>query len=192
MNDKLPARKRMRLEGYSYDSKGAYFITIRIQDTTCSLSNITCLVGDGALDVPSETVPFPLSIDDPTIFDVQLSTLGKIIEKHLLASEKIQGVNINRYIIMPDHIHAIIFLDSEKYTNSSNGTSRAPSPTNQMLPHIISTFKRFCNQEIGRNIFQRGYMEHIIRDQKDYETRVNYICKNPIRWYYKQIQKEQE
>ena len=185
MDDKLPVRKRMRLEGYSYDSKGAYFITIRIQDTTCSLSNITCLVGDGALDVPSETVPISLSIDDPTIFDVQLSPLGRIIEKHLLASEKIQGVNIDRYIIMPDHIHAIIFLDSEKYTNSSNGTSRAPSPTNQMLPHIISTFKRFCNQEIGRNIFQRGYMEHIIRDPMDYETRINYICKNPIRWYYK-------
>ena len=180
----------MRLKGYSYSLSGAYFVTIRIQDTVFPLSNILCPVGDGALDVPSETVPFPLSIDDPTIFDVQLSTLGKIIEKHLLASEKIQGVNINRYIIMPDHIHAIIFLDSDKYTNSSNGTSRAPSPTNQMLPHIISTFKRFCNQEIGHNIFQRGYMEHIIRDQKDYETRVNYICKNPIRWYYKQIRKE--
>ena len=125
MDDKLPVRKRMRLEGYSYDSKGAYFITIRIQDTTCSLSNITCSVGDGALDVPSETIPISLSIDDPTIFDVQLSPLGRIIEKHLLASEKIQGVNIDRYIIMPDHIHAIIFLDSEKYTTSSNGTSRA-------------------------------------------------------------------
>ena len=190
MDEKFSERKRMRLRGYSYSLSGAYFVTIRIQDTTFPLSNILCPVGDGALDVPNSTESIPLPIDDSTIFNVELSPLGKIIEKHLLASEKIQGVKIDRYIIMPDHIHAIIFLDSEKYTNPSNGTSRAPSPTNQMLPHIISTFKRFCNQEIGHNIFQRGYMEHIIRDPNDYETRVNYICKNPIRWYYKQIRKE--
>ena len=192
MEEKLSERKRMRLEGYSYNSSGAYFVTIRIQDTEFSLSNIIYPVGDGALDVPKSTDFIPFSTDDPTAFDIELSPVGKIIKKHLLASEKIEGVKIDRYIIMPDHIHAIILLNSEKYTNSLNGTSRAPSPTNQMLPHIISTFKRFCNREIGHNIFQRGYMEHIIRDPDDYETRVNYICKNPIRWYYKQIRKEQE
>ena len=191
MDNKFPNRKRMRLKGYSYDSKGAYFITIRIQDKTALLSNITHPVGDGALDVPNSTKFMPFS-DDPTIFDVKLTHFGRIIEKHLLASEKITGVKIDYYIIMPDHIHAIIFLDLEKCANTPNGTSRAPSPTNQMLPHTISTFKRFCNQEIGHNIFQRGYMEHIIRDPDDYETRVNYICKNPIRWYYKQMQKKQE
>jgi REP element-mobilizing transposase RayT len=192
MDEKFSERKRMRLKGYSYSLSGAYFVTIRIQDTAFPLSNILCPVGDGALDVPKSTDFIPFSTDDPTVFDIKLSPVGKIIEKHLLASEKIEGVKIDRYIIMPDHIHAIIFLNSEKYANSLNGTSRAPSPTNQMLPHIISTFKRFCNQEIGRNIFQRGYMEHIIRDPDDYETRVNYICKNPIRWYYMQIRKEQE
>jgi hypothetical protein len=53
-----------------------------------------------------------------------------------------------------------------------------------MLPHIVSTFKRFCNKEIGYNIFQRGYIEHIVRDREDYETRTKYIYENPIRWYY--------
>ena len=51
-----------------------------------------------------------------------------------------------------------------------------------MLPHIISTFKRFCNKEIGGNLFQRGYFDHIIRDQGDYETRVKYIYENPLSW----------
>jgi hypothetical protein len=53
-----------------------------------------------------------------------------------------------------------------------------------MLPHIVSAFKRFCNKEIGSNIFQRGYIEHIIRDKNDYEIRKKYICENPMRWYY--------
>ena len=88
---------------------------------------------------------------------------------------------------MPDHIHAIIFLSPNKYINTQNGSSRAPTPTNEMLPHLVSTFKRFCNKEIGENIFQRGYMEHIIRDREDYETRTKYIHENPIRWYYNEL-----
>ena len=82
---------------------------------------------------------------------------------------------IDRYVIMPDHIHAIIVLDPDKYVKCQDGSSRAPTPTNEMLPHIISTFKRFCNKEIGANIFQREYIEHIIRDKEDYETRAKYI-----------------
>ena len=85
---------------------------------------------------------------------------------------------------MPDHIHVIIFLFPEEYSTRENGSSRAPTPTNEMLPHIVSTFKRFCNKEIGHNIFQRGYIEHIIRDKEDYETRRKYIHDNPITWYY--------
>ena len=72
-----------------------------------------------------------------------------------------------------------------------NGSSRAPTPTNEMLPHIVSAFKRFCNKEIGNNIFQRGYIEHIIRDHEDYETRAKYICENPIRWYYDKLYTEE-
>ena len=67
---------------------------------------------------------------------------------------------------------------------------KPPTPTNEMLPHIVSTFKRFCNKEIGNNIFQRGYIEHIIRDREDYETRAKYIYENPIRWYYDELYAE--
>jgi len=106
------------------------------------------------------------------------------VERHLLSSENIAGVKIDGYVIMPDHIHIIIILCPDEYETRNGGSSRAPTPTNEMLPHIISTFKRFCNKELGENIFQRGYMGHIIRDKKDYETRRAYIYENPIRRYY--------
>ena len=108
-----------------------------------------------------------------------------------MSSENISGVKIDRYVIMPDHIHAIILLDSDKYAGVSKGSSRAPTPTNEMLPHIVSTFKRFCNKELGNNIFQRGYIEHIIRDREDYETRTKYIYENPMRWYYDELYTEE-
>ena len=169
----LPKRKALRLGRYDYSAKGAYFVTICIRDRKRILSDIIMNppVGVGAYD-------------DPPMPQIQLTQIGKIAEKYLLSSENISGVKIDRYVIMPDHIHVIIFLYPDQYAPRRDGSSRAPTPTNEMLPHIVSAFKRLCNKEIGNNVFQRGYMEHIIRDCEDYEARVKYICENPIRWYY--------
>ena len=176
----LPKRKDLRLKQYDYSSAGAYFVTICTKDRKRILSNIIkpSVVGVGALD-------------DPLTPQVQLTEIGKIIEKYLLSSENIPGVKIDRYVIMPDHMHVIIFLYPDKYASRKDGSSRAPTPTNEMLPHIISTFKRFCNKEIGDNIFQRGYIEHIVRDREDYETSTKYIYENPIRWYYDELYAEE-
>ena len=169
MEKDFPKRKDLRLKRYDYSSAGAYFVTICVKDRKRLLSDIIKPVGVGALDDPQ----------------IRLTPIGEIVEKYLLSSENIPGVKIDRYVIMPDHIHAIIFLDPDKYVLRQGGSSRAPTPTNEMLPHIVSTFKRFCNKEIRNNIFQRGYIEHIIRDREDYETRRKYIYENPKRWYYK-------
>ena len=125
--------------------------------------------------------------DDPSHPKIELTSIGKIVEKRLLSSERISGVKIDRYVIMPDHIHAIVILEPSLYSKRGNGSSEAPSPTNEMLPRIVSVFKRLCNKEIGENVFQRGYMEHIIRDSEDYDIRVKYIYENPIRWYYERM-----
>ena len=170
MENNLPKRKPTRLSKYDYSSIGAYFVTICVKNRQPILSHIA--VGDGALDVPH-------------LPHVELLPTGKIIEKHLLASNTIPGVVIDQYVIMPDHIHAIIIITNSK-AGADIGTSKAPSPTNSLLPHVISVFKRFCNLEIGENIFQRGYYDHIIRDREDYETRCKYIYENPMRWYYRE------
>ena len=174
----LPKRKALRLKQYDYSSAGAYFVTICIKDRKRILSDIIKPVGVGAFD-------------DPLTPQIQLTEIGKITEKYLLSSENIPGVKIDRYVIMPDHIHVIIFLYPDEYLKRKNGSSKAPTPTNKMLPHIISTFKRFCHKEIGANVFQRGYMEHVIRDQTDYETRTKYICENPMRWYISKAHTEE-
>ncbi len=170
------------MKNHNYSAKGAYFVTICIKDRQRILSEIVGqgVVGDGALDVPS----------------LRLTPIGKIVEKHLLSSENISGVKIDRYVIMPDHIHTIIFLDPDEYVSRRGGTSKdllrksAPSPTNEMLPHVVSTFKRFCNKEIGFNVFQRAYIEHVIRDRDEYQAIRNYISKNPARRYYRNLNKD--
>ena len=183
----LPKRKDLRLKHYDYSSAGAYFVTICTKDRKRILSNIIKpSVGVGALDDPLNGF-----LNEPQIPQIQLTEIGKVTEKYLLSSENIPGVKIDRYVIMPDHIHVIIFLYPNQYASRRDGSSKAPTPTNEMLPHIVSTFKRFCNKEIGNNIFQRGYMEHIVHDREDYETRAKYICENPIRWYYDELYAEE-
>ena len=169
--DKLPKRKPTRWSLIDYSSQGLYFLTICTRDRRNLLSHI--VVGDGASTSREN--------DTPT---VQLTEIGKVVEKYILSTERIENVILDKYVIMPNHIHMIVFF------KGVSGTSRAPSPTNEIVPHVVSTFKRFCNKEIGENVFQRSYYDHVIRDGEDYEARVNYIFENPMRWYYDELYNE--
>ena len=120
------------------------------------------IVGGGALDAPK----------------VMLTEIGEIVQKYILSGNRIPGVTVDTFIIMPDHIHMILMVDA----TAAMGTSRAPSPTNSTIPHFVSTFKRFCHRDIGEKIFQRSYYDHVIRNQKDYDEIWQYIENNPLKW----------
>ena len=108
----LPKRKPTRLQAFDYNTTGAYFVTICIKDRKRILSDIIKPVGVGAFD-------------DPLTPQIQLTEIGKITEKYLLSSENIPGVKIDRYVVMPDHIRAIIFLYPDEYASHKDGSSRA-------------------------------------------------------------------
>ena len=156
----------MRWRERCYDNAGAYFLTICTKDKRCLLSRI---VGDGALDVPQP----------------RLTNIGKILEKHLLSADKMNRISVGHYVIMPNHLHVIVFIAEQEA--GLNGTSRAPSPTNKIVPRFVSSLKRFCNAEVGENIFQRSYHDHIIRDRKDYDAHVKYIGENSMRWQFDEL-----
>ena len=80
------------------------------------------------------------------------------------------GFKLLAYVIMPDHFHAIIHV-----------------PENQKISTIIHDLKRFSSIQIGRRmnrmgrpIWQPGYYEHVIRDARDFETKLDYLHKNPL------------
>ena len=154
----LPNRKQIRLPDYDYSAPGAYFVTVCTQNRRCILSDIS--VGAGALDGPKP----------------HLTDMGKIVENYILSTEHIPGVHVDKFVTMPNHIHLILTIDE------NGGPSRAPAPTNEMIPHAIGTLKRFVNKEIGENIWQRGFYEHVIRNERDYREIWDYIDGNPARW----------
>ena len=155
----METRKPTRLKDYDYSSAGYYFITICTAEKRQILCNI---VGDGAHDVPK----------------IILSDVGKIVEKYIESSNNIPSINICKYVIMPNHIHILLNVQN----GNIGGMSKAPSPTNKAIPHFVSTLKRFVNKELGENIFQRSFYDHVIRNEADYLRIWEYIEENPAKW----------
>ena len=157
----LPYRKCIRLPAEAYNEQGLYFITICTQNRDEILGKIG--VGDSVLDGPH----------------VILSQYGEVVEKRIMQMQDFyENLRIEYYVIMPNHVHLIINILKEE----SNGSSGTPTPTNTVISKFISTFKRFCNREIGENIWQRSYHDHIIRDGNDLQNYIDYIYDNPKNW----------
>ncbi len=180
----LPKRKSTRLKNYDYSSTGVYFVTICIQDRKQILSEII-KTARHAIDEPENSaVGEGLA---PPAYLVKLKPCGEVAREQLqLIEQRFPSVSVKDYIIMPDHVHVILYLRKE-----AGGAS--PSPT---LDDVICAFKsltsRSCKQKHGiEKMFQRSSAEHIIRDMEDYETRRKYIYENPERWYFKYLNTEE-
>ena len=105
---------------------------------------------------------------------VRLTRFGKIAEEQIKAINfKYVDVDIENYVIMPNHIHMIVstFYDNEKDNNIS-------------VTDVVRIFKslttRLC--KVGPVIFQRSFYDHIIRNDTDYSRILNYINNNPSKW----------
>ena len=160
-NNKVPKRKEIRLKEYDYGANGAYFVTVCTKDKKHLLSTIR--VGDGLPDVPH----------------IVLTDNGRTVKEQFeIMNALYEDINVNHYVIMPNHIHFIVEITKR------NGTSGRPSPTrsNAIIPKYISTFKRFTNRKSGIDLWQRSYYDHIIRSEADYNEKRNYISENPQKW----------
>ena len=141
-------RKSTRISEYDYSANGYYFVTICTKARKHILSEI---VGDDAHIVPKK--------------------YGIVVEKYINRQDEIE-----KYVIMPDHIHLIIKIE--------NGTMWASSPT-KSVSSIVRTLKTLTTKEIGEPIFQRSFNDHIIRGEQDYREIWQYIDNNPKAWSIK-------
>ncbi len=152
-------RRTTRLSGYDYNTPGAYFLTLCTESRRCLLSRI---VGTGVLDGPR----------------IELLPYGEIAAKYINQLNTFyDNISVESYVIMPNHIHILLYIKEE-------GPSGTPVPTlqNSVVSRFISTFKRFCNKEYGKNIWQRGSYDHVIRDQSDFNAHLQYIYDNMFSW----------
>lgn len=153
-----PKRKPMRIESYDYAASGAYFITI------CTAKREKVLWETvGADIIRPQNIP--------------LSAVGKVVEQGVLQmSDHYENIVVDKFCIMPDHIHLILVIQSVE------GGRIISAPT---VSTVVGSMKRWVTKQIGRSIWQKSFYEHGIRNQQDYDEVWEYIENNPLRYIQK-------
>ncbi len=164
-NTSLPVRKNLRLDSWNYAAKSAYFITI------CT-KNREHLFWDeesalpyhrrGAQCAPAAAVP--------------LNATGRLVR---FAIQQIPShystVSVDRFVIMPNHIHMILWIQQEE--PSAGRTLCAPT-----VSRIVKQLKGAVTKQLGYSVWQRSFYDHILRNEDDYLLTVQYIDENPLKW----------
>ncbi len=156
-----PSRHSIRLKDYDYTQSGAYYVTLCTEYRICLFGKI----------VEAE---------------VELSSFGKVVHNCWEGLPNHYGnVELDVFVIMPNHIHGVIVLNND---NPIQGNSKDKL---HGLSEIIRGFKTFSAREInqlrntsGKTIWQRGYYDHIIRNEKSVGKIREYIENNPLKWAF--------
>jgi putative transposase len=165
-------RRSIRLRGYDYTQPGAYFVTICTQNRAYLFGQMVdgeMVLSDGGRMVQTVWDEMPVHYE---------------------------GVAIETFIVMPNHIHGIIVLvGAATGGRPPSGQAQGPAPTIGIsLPDVVQRFKTMTTKRYvdgvrqrrwppfpGR-LWQRGYYEHIIRDEESLDRIRQYIDDNPAQW----------
>ncbi len=158
-----PIRKEHRLKNYDYSQCGAYFITICTKDRKYIFWNNYDILNVGA------------AFGGP-YGKISLTEYGKIVKNELKKIPLIYPdvVFIPKFVIMPNHIHLIIVLN----TYSENGPPKA-APT---VGSIINKFKGTVSKKCGFHVWQKSFYDRVIRNEHEYSAFWKYIETNPMNW----------
>lgn len=160
-------RRSIRLGDYDYSQPGAYYVTIDVQDRQCLFGNI----------VNNE---------------MMLNEAGKMIDEQWNAlPERFPNIELDVYVIMPNHFHGIIVIVGASLVDAHPAVAQIPNPT---LGDIVGAFKSIATNEyikgvttnswprFHKRLWQRNYYEHGIRDEVDLNRIRDYIQSNPANW----------
>jgi len=160
-------RRSIRLQGYDYGQAGMYFITVCVGGRECLFGKV----------VQGKMI---------------LHQVGQIVEEEWLKTPVLRPlVVLDEFVVMPNHFHAILLI-----VTAGRGTARrAPTterfgkPVSGSLPTIVRSFKSATTTRInglrgtpGVPLWQRGYYEHVIRNEDELQHIREYILTNPLRW----------
>lgn len=162
----LPKRKKNRLQDFDYSSEGAYFITVCTKDRLNYFWENAGVYGTH------------LSTDVRPQINVCLSEFGRTAEKAINNIPVFhENVFVDKYVIMPNHIHLILFMENT-YDAAINGRTMC-APT---ISLIVKQMKEYVTKQIGFSLWQKSFYDHVIRTDKSYKIICEYIDNNPLNW----------
>lgn len=158
-------RKQVRLPDFDYSSPGAYFITICVKDRRPILSEVS----DSA---------------------VVLGPAGRIVlQAWLSLPSHYPFLKLDEFVVMPNHIHGLLWILDMQANHVDVGAGFKPAPTRHGLSEVVRGLKTFSSRKINeipaqasKFAWQRGFYEHVIRDEVDLYNHRMYIQENPTKW----------
>ncbi|HXN99491.1 MAG TPA: transposase [Candidatus Acidoferrales bacterium] len=170
----MPNRRTVRIKTFDYAQPAAYFITI------CA---------DGHRKIFGDIIAGKMS----------LNAIGTIVnESWLELTRHFPNIRLAAHVVMPNHVHGIVSIQdwperNVRTTSADASVGSAVSSTRGSVPGSIPTIARSFKSAVSKKarrllhkpslrVWQRGYYEHIIRDQDDFEKTCEYIRLNPARW----------
>ncbi len=165
--NKKPTRKTIRLQGYDYSQAGCYFVTVCVANKKPILSKIT----------------YNNSQRNKLPYLIELLPMGVEIEKTInYINENYNQVEIEKYVIMPDHIHLIVTLMGKNELDADRQGCLS-------LRDVVKRLKTYTTREYRRKtgdkksvLWQQRYYDHVIRNQEDYSEKWQYIENNPLKY----------
>jgi putative transposase len=112
--------------------------------------------------VTRERYPYLKSRTDIDLF---FSTLTRV--------QQTNPFEIIAHVILPDHFHCLI-----KVNHPSGDFSTV---MHSLKRNYTRNYKRAHNIQKTLSIWQRGFWDHVIRDEQDFGTHLDYIHWNPIK-----------
>jgi len=163
-------RNSNRLPSYDYRSSGAYFITIDYRSSGAYFITICTYKRQRVLEIPIIRTA--------------------LLEKWHQLPQRFQGVRLDTFVIMPDHVHGILWLDG----------SMKDAPT---LGKVVGALKAWvtiawrnyhsdANIPCLNHLWQRDCYEHVIRNEEDLELTREYVVNNPLKALLMQVQRYEE
>lgn len=151
--------RRVRLKGFDYRTPGYYFITI-CQQSRCHLFS---------------------KISDHTS---QHTSAGLMLVDAVTQIERqFPSTSVDASIIMPNHVHILLGM------NLSNNLTHHDSVTDVIgwwktvtTKRYIVGVNRFGWPRFNGKLWQEGYHDRIVRDQRELDYIRHYIEQNPARW----------
>lgn len=164
-------RKRNRLRGYDYSQDNLYFVTNCVKGMVCCLGEIVPIAS------AAESNEIDLSKSNKIMV---LNKYGEIVRDRLLwLTVQYPYVVLVNYVVMPNHVHAIIKIESLRVTNVAIKI--------KSLSSLCGAFKTTSSKLIyqaGCSDFawHRFFHDHIIRNDKSFCNISNCIDQNPSNW----------
>lgn len=177
-------RKRNRLKGYDYSQNNLYFITSCVKNMECCFGHVLSVGTGRDLSVLNPDINNPVERKSEMI----LNNYGIIANNQLEWLEnQYPYVILHSYIVMPNHIHAVIEIDSNTIKAVQENSETNEDVKIKSLSQIIGAYKTTSSKLIHQADYidfawHRSFHDHIIRNEKSYLNIVNYIENNPNKW----------